>query len=107
MAKVIWSPRAIKDISEIAEFIAKDSMQYAKAQTNLFIEEGESLESHPYRGRIVPEIRISNIRQILCGHYRLIYEVSDKMIGILTIHHQARLLRNSPSSTIKRHLRKK
>ena len=107
MAKVVWSPRAIKDIKEIAEFIAKDSLQYAKAQTRLFIEEGESLESHPYQGRVVPEIQVSNIRQLLCGHYRIIYEVSEKTVGILTVHHQARLLKNSPSAKIKRNLRKK
>ena len=52
MAKVIWSPRAIKDIHEIADFIAKNSLQYAKAQTRLFVEEAEELEKHPHRGRV-------------------------------------------------------
>lgn len=75
MAKVIWSPRAVKDIAEIAEYIAKDSLLYAKAQTRLFLEQGEKLEDHPYRGRVVQEIGIDNIRQILCGHYRIIYEI--------------------------------
>jgi len=107
MAKVVWSPRAVKDINEIAEFIAKDSLQYAKAQTRLFVKEAEGLENHPFRGRVVPELGLNNIRQILCGHYRIIYEVSEKTVGILTVHHQARLLKNSQSVTIKRHLRKK
>ena len=107
MAKIVWSPRAIKDINEIAEFIAKDSLQYAKAQTRLFIEMAEELEAHPHRGRIVPELGINSIRQLLCGHYRIIYEVSPQMIGILTVHHQARLLKNTSSAAIKRHLRKK
>jgi len=30
MAEIVWSPRAIKDIDEIANYIAKDSLQYAK-----------------------------------------------------------------------------
>lgn len=107
MAEVIWSPRAIKDINEIAEYIAKDSLQYAKAQTKLFVEEAESLGGHPHRGRVVPELGISSIRQILCGHYRIIYEISDDVVGILTIHHQSRLLRNTRSAAIKRQLRKK
>jgi toxin ParE1/3/4 len=106
MAKVIWSPRAIKDINEIAEFIAKNSLQYAKAQTKLFIEQSEELEMHPHRGRVVPELGINNIRQILCGHYRIIYQVTESTIGILTVHHQARLLKSSKSTIIKRHLRK-
>jgi addiction module RelE/StbE family toxin len=107
MAKVVWSPRAIKDINEIAEYIAKDSIQYAKAQTKLFIEQVEELENHPHRGRMVPELSIDNIRQILCGHYRIIYEITEGTVGILTVHHQSRLLKSTPSATIKRYLRKK
>jgi toxin ParE1/3/4 len=107
MAKIVWSPRAIKDINEIAEFITKDSLQYAKAHTRLFVEMAEELEAHPHRGRIVPELGINSIRKLLCGHYRIIYEVSSKMVAILTVHHQARLLKNTSSATIKRYLRKK
>ena len=97
MAEIVWSPRAVKDIIEIAEYISKDSLQYAKAQTSAFITVAVALEKHPYKGRIVPELGISNIRQILCGHYRIIYEIfSIEQVGIITVHHQARLLRNNP-----------
>ena len=98
MAEIVWSPRAIKDIDEIAEYIAKDSLQYAEEQVRLFFERASLLEKHPYTGRVVPELGIANIRQLLCGHYRLIYEVNDpNVVGILTVHHQARLLRNNPA----------
>lgn len=106
MAKIIWSPRAIKDIDEIAAYIAIDSLQYAEAQTSLFFTNAAILEKHPYRGRVVPELAIPTIRQILCGHYRIIYEVfNESEIGILTVHHQSRLLKNNPA--MKRHLIKK
>jgi addiction module RelE/StbE family toxin len=106
MAEIVWSPRAIKDIDEIASYIAKDSLQYAEAQTKLFFFTAEVLEVYPYRGRIVPEIDLSTIRQLLCGHYRIIYEVlKEDKIGILTVHHQSRLLKNNPA--MKRRLRKK
>ena len=59
MAEIVWSPRAIKDIQEIAEFIAKDSLQYAKAQTKLFLQEACGLANHPFRGRIVPELGVN------------------------------------------------
>ena len=36
MGEVVWSPRAIKDINEIAEYIAKDSLQYAEMQQDCF-----------------------------------------------------------------------
>jgi toxin ParE1/3/4 len=106
MAEIVWSPRATKDIDEIASYIAKDSLQYAQAQVRLFFSTAQVLESFPYRGRIVPEIGLSTIRQLLCGHYRIIYEVlKEDRIGILTVHHQSRLLKNNPS--MKRRLRKK
>jgi toxin ParE1/3/4 len=106
MAQIVWSPRAIKDIDEIANYIAKDSLQYAEAQTRLFFSTAEVLESYPHRGRIVPEIGSSTIRQLLCGHYRIIYEVlKEDKVGILTVHHQSRLLKNNPA--MKRRLRKK
>jgi toxin ParE1/3/4 len=98
MAEIVWAPRAIKDINEIAEFIAKDSLQYAKEQVRQFFEKAAILEKHPYSGRIVPELGLPNIRQILSGHYRIIYEIfSIERVGIITVHHQARLLRNNLS----------
>jgi plasmid stabilization system protein ParE len=75
-----------------------------RAQTKLFFLGAEVLEEYPYRGRIVPEIGSSTIRQLLCGHYRIIYEVlKEDKVGILTVHHQSRLLKNNPA--IKRRLR--
>jgi toxin ParE1/3/4 len=59
MAEVIWAPRAIKDINEIAEFIAKDSIQYAEEQVKLFFRTASILEKYPYRGRVVPELGIA------------------------------------------------
>ena len=105
MVEIEWAPRAVKDINEIAEFIGKYSIQYAEEQVRLFFEIVSLLEKHPFRGRIVPELSIPTIRQILCGHYRIIYEViTPNQLGILTVHHQARLLRNNPAI---RKLRKK
>ena len=106
MAQITWSPRAIKDINEIATYISKDSLQYAQAQTRLFFSTAFVLEKYPYRGRPVPELGMTNIRQLLCGHFRIIYEVfSEDEVAILTIHHQSRLVSNNP--TLKRRLRRR
>jgi toxin ParE1/3/4 len=108
MAEIVWSPRAIKDIDEIANYISKDSLQYAQTQTKLFFSTAETLEKYPYRGRVVPELGIATIRQLLCGHYRIIYKVFTKdKIGILTVHHQARLLKNNPAMRIRLRKRRK
>lgn len=98
MALIVWSERVLKDINEIAEYISRDSFQYAQSQTKLFFERASELENYPLLGRPVPELKDNKIRQILCGHYRIIYEIiSESKIGILTIHHQSRLLKNNPA----------
>ena len=106
MAEVVWTPRALKDIDEIAAYIAKDSIQYAEEQVKIFFERAFILEKYPFIGRRVTELKIDSVRQILCGHYRIIYEVVHKeLIGIITIHHQARLLKNNPA--FKKHFRRR
>jgi addiction module RelE/StbE family toxin len=96
MAQIIWSARSVKDIDEIAEYIAKNSLVYAEEQVKQFFEKASVLEQHPLIGRVVPELKIPTIRQILCGHYRIIYEIIDEeRIGIVTVHHAARLLKNN------------
>ena len=62
MAEIIWSPRAIKDINEIAEYISKDSLQYAETQTKMFFSKVSALEKYPLIGRMVPELKINTIR---------------------------------------------
>jgi plasmid stabilization system protein ParE len=42
-------------------------------------------------GRIVPEIEIVEIRELIEGNYRIIYRIfSKESIEILTVHHSAR-----------------
>jgi toxin ParE1/3/4 len=85
-------------MDEIAEYISKDSFQYAKEHVRQFFIKAKLLERHPLMGRVVPEVNIFAIRQILCGHYRIIYEIiSRQQIGVITVHHQSRLLKNNPA----------
>ncbi len=98
MAEIIWSVRSLKDIDEIAAYISKDSFQYAEEQVRQFFIKTKLLEKQSLIGRMVPEVNIFSIRQILCGHYRIIYEIiSPQLLGIITVHHQSRLLKNNPA----------
>jgi len=51
-----------------------------------------NLEQFPRSGRIVPEIRHDDIREVILQSYRIIYRVHPDEVEILTIHHGARLL---------------
>ena len=94
MVKIIWTDYAILDLEDIAKYIEKDSPRYAKLTLEKIFHEVERIERNPHLGRIVPEANIKNIREIVSGNYRIIYNVNLPAIEILTIHHSARDLSN-------------
>ncbi len=60
MVKIIWTKRSLTDLEDIAEYIAKDSVKYAKLTIEKIINQTSILEKQPLIGRIVPEFtRIS------------------------------------------------
>jgi len=50
------------------------------------------VENYPRLGRVVPELGIEDIREIILGSYRLIYRIRLDEIQVVTVHHGARLL---------------
>ncbi|MEZ5006561.1 MAG: type II toxin-antitoxin system RelE/ParE family toxin [Chitinophagales bacterium] len=91
MVQINWTIQAINDLKSIAEFISKDSKAYAKLQVGRIRSRTEILKTHNNSGRIVPEINLPKIRELIEGNYRIIYTiVSENQVDILTIHHNAR-----------------
>jgi len=98
MVKINWTNLALQDLNEIAEFISKDSIRYAQITVKYLFESPSLLKTHPKAGRIVPEFNEENLRELIRGSYRIVYRIVDKnRIDILTVHHSARLFKNSPS----------
>ncbi len=96
MVEVKWTEQSIEDINNIAEFISKDSVKYARLQVNIFFETCKILEQFPNAGRIVPETGKVNIRELIVGSYRIIYQiVTPGLIDVLTVHHSHRILKIS------------
>ena len=52
----------------------------------------DRLEAFPQSGREVPETGRADIRELIVGNYRVIYQLLDEDAVILTVHHGARLL---------------
>ena len=90
--KIIWSPTAVNRFSDIIDYIAQDSPLQAEKWANKVLDAVKKLRTFPTSGVIVPEMRIKNIREILFGNYRIIYEVKKQYILILTVRHCKRLL---------------
>jgi len=90
--KIIWSPLSIERITEIDGFIAEDKPGAAEKWINSIFPEADKLIAFPQCGRIVPEINHRDIREIIFGSYRIIYQISPQKTEILTVRHGKQLL---------------
>lgn len=89
--KVEWSPLAISRVLEAADYIGQDSLDAATKWAEGIFEAAAKLEEFPERGRAVPEVGRSDVRELLVGNFRVIYRVSESMVSILTVRHGRRL----------------
>ena len=90
--RLIWSPGALQSIDKIAEYIAMDSLFYAKIFARKIFGFGEQITLFPKSGRIVPEYGKENLREIIYGNYRIVYRIDNETINILTVSSSAQIL---------------
>jgi addiction module RelE/StbE family toxin len=90
--KIIWSPLAVERMEEISDYIAYDKPLAANKWINNIFNKVKLLKNNPKMGRIVPELNIDTIRELIFGNYRLIYRFNMKSIIILTIRNSKQLL---------------
>jgi toxin ParE1/3/4 len=92
MVKLEWSPKSLKELEEIYEYIAEDSREYALFFVRKLIAATTSIVDFPMLGRIVPEFKNIKIREKIFKNYRIIYRFENDIIEIITIFHNARNL---------------
>ena len=88
--KVTWTKSAWIDLDEVADYIGKDSPNYARAFVREVRDAARSLASLPERGRIVPEFNDPSIRELFVRSYRLIYQVTGQTVYVVGFIHGAR-----------------
>ncbi len=94
MRKLIWSEPAVNDLQAISDFISKDSEYYARIVIAELIDAVEKLNDFSEIGRIVPEYQRQDIRELIHENHRLIHQVTDESIIILTVINTRQLLSN-------------
>lgn len=86
--KVIWTPQAVHDRSDVWDHIAADSPLAAARMDSLFSAAADRLAAHPKLGR---PGKIAGTRELLAHeHYRLVYEIHGDAVWGLTLVHTAR-----------------
>jgi addiction module RelE/StbE family toxin len=96
MARIKWSKDAIDDLKEIYKFIALDSPYYANILKDRIFEMVEHLELFPEMGRRVPESDDPTVRELIYKNYRIIYQIRQGYLEIITVIHGSRLLKFKP-----------
>jgi plasmid stabilization system protein ParE len=84
--RVIWSPRAIRDLAGIRAYIGQFAPLAAQRFTVRLIGVVESLAQHPNRGRSLGD----NVRELaIVRPYLVLYEVKAGSVHVLHIRHGA------------------
>ena len=91
MKRIIWSPRSIRDLESIHDYIARDSVLYADLVVQRLIKSVDRLPQVPESGRVVPELGEPSVREVIIRPYRLVYRIRPHSVDVVTVFHAARL----------------
>ena len=91
--KIFWTKEALLRLQEIEEYISKDNPIVAMEFVDKLISVAETIIDNPEKGRIVPELSLENIRELLHRNYRIVYLVKKNSVDILTVFEGHQLLK--------------
>jgi addiction module RelE/StbE family toxin len=80
-----WSANAMRDLDQIAAYIARDNPQAARKWIAKLRKTAESAARMPLAARIVPEIQRDDVREVFLRSYRIVYGVRDDHIFVFTV----------------------
>jgi plasmid stabilization system protein ParE len=85
VSRIQWSRRALVDLLDIADFIARDNPAAAHAWVGRLRAQARRVASRPRTGRRVPELDRDDIRETLRQNYRIVYQTRPRGILVLTV----------------------
>ena len=88
--RVVWTEFARDGLHGALEYIGEDSPDAAGHFLEVVLDTAQSLNFLSERGRIVPELRRADIREIFVYRYRMLYRITQSEIYIVAFLHGAR-----------------
>ena len=87
--QVKWLAKALANLTDEADYIAKESPANAKAFFIHVLASVEQLKEHPHMGRAG---RVAGTRELVITHYPYIvpYRIKNERVEILRVFHTAR-----------------
>jgi len=95
--QINWTTRALKDLADIAIYIADQNSAAAEREGAKIIRKVEQLAAFPRLGPVYRRTEDAEYREILSEKYRIFYYIrpDTETVDITAIHHGAR---NEPTS---------
>jgi plasmid stabilization system protein ParE len=89
---VVIFPSAQKEIDQAYHWIVKHTPKAAMRWHFELLEAIASLENFPYRCPLARENEFfkTELRQLLCGKYRIVFTVKDEEVHVIHVRHIAR-----------------
>jgi len=88
--EVVWARRARSDLRLAISHIQADSPTAARSFASGITQASRSLSTLSERGRVVPELAHDEVRELLLGRYRLVYEVFPDKVAVVRVIHASR-----------------
>lgn len=83
--KLFWTETAKQDLQAIRRYIAADNPTAAKRWINRLRDRARNALHSPLAGRKVPEFSRDDIRELIEGNYRIVYQVFEDRLVVLTV----------------------
>ena len=94
MVQIVWTEPALRDLDDIAEYIALDKDSAAKKLVRRVFSRVENLQNFPESGRKPPELpKNSRYFEVIVGPCRIFYRIDDSKIFVLYVMRSERLFR--------------
>lgn len=84
---VAWSPDARSALERISEYLSRFGEQSARKHVQRIERAADNLATFAELGRVVPEIGMAAVRELIIGDYRLLYLVTADGVEIVTVFH--------------------
>jgi len=93
MVEVIWTEPALSDLDAIADYIALENPEAARALVQRVFRHVEQLAKHPKNGSRPQELRGWRFRQVIEPPCRIFYRQDSNRVCILNVMRSKQLLR--------------
>jgi toxin ParE1/3/4 len=94
MAQLVWTESALSDLNDIAEYVALENPEAARALVRRLLSTVERLEQHPSSGKFPAELEGKRYREVVSLPCRIFYRHTQSEVIILYVMRSERQLRN-------------